>query len=122
MCLAAVLLLTSLGITAAILSRTVERRKEISLMQTLGAKRSFVAIFLLLENGVAGVAASVAGFVAGTILSGVVARQVFHVPVDPSPGAFAGTLIITIGMALLAGGVGAGRALKIEPAVVLKGE
>lgn len=120
--LLAVLILTSLGVSSAVLARIVERRKELALMQALGATHWSVVSFLILESAIVGVVASISGFSIGTLMSQVIVQKIFHVSVTSHLAAFLITLLITIGVALLAGCIGAVRALRIQPAIVLKGE
>lgn len=120
--LLAVLSLSSLGVSAAVLARVAERRQELALFQALGAKRRLIALFLLSESAVLGTVAAVAGFVLGTFLSQVVTVRIFQVSVTPHLASFLAALAVTVGVALLAGGAGARRALKLEPAIALRGE
>ncbi len=120
--LLAVLVLSSLGVTAAVLSRVMERRKELALLQALGAKRRSVVAFLLSEGAAVGVAAAVVGFAIGTALSHLIVHQVFGVSVTPHATAFLAAAGVTVVMALLAATIGARRALRMETALLLKGE
>ncbi|MCB2141403.1 ABC transporter permease [bacterium] len=120
--LAAVLTLTVLGISAAMLARMIERRKEYALMQALGAKRRQVTYFILAEATVLGVVASLIGYGAGAITAQWIFYQIFHVHITPQAVPLVGALVLTTGVALLAGALGARRALKLNPAVVLRGE
>ncbi len=117
-----VLVLSSLGVSAATLPRIVERRRELALLQALGAVRRSVVFFLLYESTVMGAVAAVAGFVLGTILAQAVVQHVFRVSITPHLVAFLAALAATLGVALLAGGVVSRRALHIEPAIALGGE
>lgn len=117
-----VIILTSLGVSSSVLARIVERRKELALMQALGASRRSIVGFLLLESAVQGALASLAGFGIGLLLSQIVVQQIFHVSITPSGTAFLITSLTTVGVALLSGGFGAGRSLRIQPALALKGE
>ncbi len=120
--LLAVLILTSLGVSSAVLARIVERRKELALMRAIGAKRRSIVAFLLLEGTTIGTVASVIGILAGTIVSQFLEKQIFRTSVTPQMTAFPITLIVTVGVSLLAGSIGALRAMRIQPAVALKGE
>ncbi len=120
--LLAVLVLSSLGVTAAILSRVVERRKELALLQALGAKRRSVAVFLLSEGAAMGITAAVIGYGIGNLLAQVVMREVFRVSVTPHLTAFLAASVVTVVMALLAAAVAVRQALRMETAVLLKGE
>jgi putative ABC transport system permease protein len=120
--LVAVLLLSSVGVTAAVLSRVIERRKELALLQAIGARRRSVVAFLLSEGAAIGVAAALLGYVAGTGLSQVIVRQVFGVSVTPRVGSFLAAVVVSVVIAVLAASIGARRALRMETAVLLKGE
>lgn len=120
--LMAVLILTALGVSSALLSRMVERRKELALLRAIGATQKSVMGFLLLEGASLGSIASIAGFIVGTFSSEMVVRQIFHVSVTPRITAFLITFIVTIFVSLLASAIGASRALNMEPAPALRGE
>ncbi|MCM2334100.1 MAG: ABC transporter permease, partial [Anaeromyxobacteraceae bacterium] len=120
--LIAVLLLSSVGVTAAVLSRVIERRKELALLQAIGAKRRSVVAFLLSEGAAVGVAAALLGYAIGTSLSQVIVRQVFGVSVSPHIAPFLAAVAVSVVIAVLAASIGARRALRMETAVLLKGE
>ncbi len=120
--LMAVLILTALGVSSAVLARIAERRKELALMQAIGARRRSVVSFLLLEGAAIGIVASAIGVIIGTLISQFIVKEIFHTSVTPQAIAFLTTFIVTVGVSLLAGGIGTVRAMKIQPAVALKGE
>jgi putative ABC transport system permease protein len=120
--LGAVLALTALGVSASMLARVVERKKEFALLQALGAHRRSVVKFLLAESVAVGGIAAVAGFALGTLLAALVMWQVFQVRVSPHGLAFAAALVVTTAVALLAGAIACQRILRLQPAAVLKGE
>lgn len=120
--LLAVLLLTLLGVSCTVLSRVVERRRELALMQALGAKRRSVVSFLFLESALVGVVASVAGSGIGAFLSRYVFQQLFHLSVHLHFAAFFMTAVVTTGGAVLTGCAAAARALRIDLATALRGE
>lgn len=120
--LLAVLSLSSLGVSAAVLARVAERRQELALFQALGAKRRLIVLFLLSESAVLGTVAAIVGFVLGTFLAQEVTVRIFQVSVTPHLTSFLAALAVTAGVALMAGGAGASRALRLEPAIALRGE
>lgn len=120
--LIAVLILTVLGVSSALLSRIVERRKEFALLQAIGASKRSVVHFLFLEGTVLAISASVVGFVLGTLLSEVVVQQIFHVSVKPEMIAIPITFVVILVVSYIASSAGVVRALKMQPALVLKGE
>lgn len=117
-----VLALTALGVSASMLARVVERRKEFALLQALGAKRRSVVGFLLAESATLGLIAAVAGFGIGTALAALVSRQIFHAAITPHGAAGFAALATTTLVALLAGGIACVRALRFQPAPALRGE
>ena len=120
--LVTVLLLTGIGISAAVMARIVERRKELALMQAIGAKRRSILSFLILESVVTGFVAVLIGFGIGTLVSKIMVMELFRAEISPSPSAFAFTALITMGVSIFTGGMGALKGLHIKPAVALKGE
>ena len=120
--LAAVLALTALGVSASMLARVVERKKEFALLQALGAHRKSVVKFLLTESATVGGIAALLGFGLGTLLAGVGVRQIFKASVSPHGLAFAAALAVTTAVALLAGAIACRRMLRLQPATALRGE
>lgn len=120
--LAAVLALSALGVSAAVLARIVERRAELALMQAMGAVRSALARLLLTEATLLGLAAAAGGFVVGSLLAWLVAWQVFGTGVAPHPAGLGAAVLVSCGVALLACLTGLRRALRTDPAVALQGE
>ena len=117
-----VLALTVLGVSASMLARVVERRKEFALLQALGAKRRSVVGFLLAESATLGLIAAFVGFGVGTILAAIVSREVFQATIVPSGTAGLVALGTTTLVALMAGGIACMRALRFQPARGLRGE
>ncbi len=117
-----VLVLTALGVSASMLARVVERRKEFALLQALGAKRRSVVGFLLTESATLGLVAAILGFAVGTALAALVSRQIFQTAVAPHGTAGLIALTTTTLVALLAGGIACVRALRFQPAPALRGE
>jgi putative ABC transport system permease protein len=99
-----------------------ERRQELALFQALGAKRRLIVLFLLYESAILGTVGATAGFLLGTFMAQAVTSHIFQVSVTPHLTSFLAALAVTVGVALLAGGAGARRALKQEPAIALRGE
>jgi len=120
--LGAVLVLTALGVSASMLARVVERRKEFALLRAVGAKRRAVAAFLLAESAAVGVAAALIGFAVGAALAALVVRQIFQVGIGLHWGALTMALAITTIVALLAGTAACVRTLRFQPAAALRGE
>ncbi len=120
--LGAVLLLTGLGVSASMLARVVERRKEFALLQALGARRGNVVTFLLVESATVGAVAAIIGFALGSGMAVGVVRQVFQATITPHWSSGIVAMSTTVGVAVLAGGVACGRTLRFQPAAALRGE
>ncbi|KAB2969983.1 MAG: ABC transporter permease [Thermoanaerobaculia bacterium] len=117
-----VLVLTALGVSASMLARVVERRKELALLQALGAQRRSVVGFLLAESSALGLVAALLGFGAGTGLAALVSHQVFRSTVVPHGTAGLAAVATTTLVTLLAGGIAGARAMRSQPAAALRGE
>lgn len=120
--LGAVLLLTALGVSASMLARVAERRKEFALLQALGAGRGSIVAFLLAESAVVGAAAAAIGFALGSGMAVGVVRQVFQATIPPRGSSMIIALVATLGVAVLAGAVACVRTLRLQPAAALRGE
>ncbi|MDP3938356.1 MAG: ABC transporter permease [Deltaproteobacteria bacterium] len=120
--LVVVVVLTSLGVSAAALARVAERRRELALLLALGAKRRSMVVFLLAESSALGAMASVVGFAAGTALAEGVAQEVFHASVSPQWAAMVASLLVTMFVSVLSSAFGCGRAVRIQVAAALRGE
>jgi putative ABC transport system permease protein len=120
--MSSVFVLTLLGVSASMLARVVERRKEFALLQAIGAKHRAVVKFLLAESAAIGLIASVGGFVVGSILAAVVVQQIFHVAIQPRWMALIAAMGTTTVVSLLASGIACRRTLKFQPAATLRGE
>ena len=120
--LAVVLLLTASGVTATVLSRVVERRGELALLQALGANGRSVKRLLLAESAAVGLVSATLGFGLGTLLARSVVQQIFSVSITPRGTAFIAGLAVSLGVALLSGIAAARRTLASEPSVALRGE
>lgn len=120
--LGAVLLLTALGVSASMLARVVERRKEFALLRAIGANKPAVAGFLLAESATVGVAGAVVGFAVGTLLARVAVGRMFHVTITPQWLAFVIALATTTLVSLIAGLAACARTLHFQPAAALRGE
>jgi putative ABC transport system permease protein len=114
--------LLSAGLTVWSLTATtmVERRGEIAIMQAIGGARWMVATLLGSEIALIGLAGGVIGAFAGVWLARVVGESVFHDAVEISPI----LPLLIMGAATLVALAGAAqplrRALRLEPAVILR--
>jgi putative ABC transport system permease protein len=114
-------LLAGVGIYSLIAYSVAQRSREIGIRVALGADRRAVTGLLVGE----GLALSATGLVAGVcgalLLTGVLESMLYEVsPTDP--GVLGATCLGVLGIAALASLVPARRALRVDPAVALRGE
>lgn len=100
----------------------LERRREIALMKALGAGRRDVVRQFAAEAVAIGFAGGAAGWAFGTVMAGVIGRQVFHSAVAMRWEVPPLVLALSLGVALLASLGPIRLALAVEPAVALKGD
>ncbi len=117
-----VILMTALGMTAALMAHVLQRRKELALMRALGANSLFLIRFLFLEAGLVGLAGAVIGFGIGTILTYDVVWKIFHMTVLPRYESLSMTIGLVMGIVFFAAGIASFRAVRLQPAVSLRGE
>lgn len=126
------LLTAALGIANTLFMAAIERRREIGVLQSLGAKGKDIRALFLVESGVIGGAGALLGLLFGWIISRVgslVAQKIMvHRGAQPVD-AFAvpwwlvlAALAVGIGVSVLAGYFPASRAAKIDPVEALRGE
>ncbi|HEV2178009.1 MAG TPA: ABC transporter permease [Terriglobia bacterium] len=78
----AALATAALAVASMMLATVFERRAEIGLFKSLGATNARVAVILLLEASMIGLAGGVAGYLGGSLLAERLARLVFGTPVS----------------------------------------
>lgn len=111
-----------LGVTTTMTTSVIERRKEIGLMKSLGAERRRITALFLTEAAAIGVLGGVLGFVAGVFLARMIGLSVFNTPVSTSVLLLPVAIAISVAVAVVASVPPVRRALRVEPAVVLRGD
>ncbi len=101
---------------------TMERRREIATMKTVGAKSWRILTALLLENAFIGFLNGAIGVALSMIVLVVMNRLESDIPISPSPVSVALVLVVAIGVALGAAVVSAKPASKEKPLTVLRYE
>lgn len=116
----AALLSTSMAVTGAMMAIVVDRRKEIGLLKAIGADNPDIFRLLMVEALVVGVLGGAAGYLLGSLMSWKIGGLVFSHPIGPKGAA--GPLIVALAcaMTLLGGLLPVRRAVRLDPAVVLK--
>ncbi len=122
------LLVCTVGITNSMLMSVTERYKEIGTMKCLGALDSFVVELFILESGLLGVIASFIGWFigAGMILllamSSHGAAIVAKIGFLPILGTLGISMVVGVGLTMIATIAPAIRAAKMPPAMALRAE
>jgi putative ABC transport system permease protein len=116
------LLASALGVTTTMTSSVLERKKEIGLMKSVGAENKKIMSLFYSEAFVIGFLGGIIGYVIGFILSQIIGFSVFNTSVAPRLEIIPIVIVISVFVALLASIIPVRRAVKVEPAIVLRGE
>jgi putative ABC transport system permease protein len=119
---AAALLASILGVSAAMTTAILERRREIGLMKGVGAANGVVAALLFTEVGVIAVVSGTAGFGFGALLAQQIGRTIFNAKVGLEPLLYPIVLAVAVGVTFAGSTPSIRRALRLDPAIVLRGE
>jgi putative ABC transport system permease protein len=114
------LMASALGVMTTMTTSVVERTKEIGMMKAIGAEDSKVAILFLSEALIIGVIGGIAGFIVGSILAGYIGESVFESSITPMLIVLPIILGIAIAVTVLSSLLPVRRAIKIEPAEVIR--
>lgn len=114
------LLASALGVMTTMTTSVVERTKEIGMMKAIGAEDRKVATLFLTEALIIGVLGGIFGYLIGIILAQYIGEAVFESAITPSLVVFPIILGISIGVAIISSILPVRRAIKIEPAEVLR--
>ena len=117
-----VLLLTLVCVGTTMTEVVSERRKEIGLKKALGASNKNIAFEFLGESGMLGLFGGIAGTACGYIFAQAVGMNVFGREIGFSFSVAIFSIIISILITSLASLIPVRTAVKIEPAIVLRGE
>ncbi len=116
------------GIITTFLVLVLERERELALLQALGAARGQILALVLVESGLASLLSYLMGAIAGSLLSllliVVINKQAFGWTIQLYfwPHFYWQALLAVGGLGLVAGAVPAWRAIRPQPAPVLKEE
>ena len=116
------LLASALGVMTTMTTSVIERQKEIGLMKSVGAENKRIVSLFLSEAAIIGVIGGVIGFIIGIVLAQFIGLSVFSSSITPRLIVLPIALGISIGVSLFASILPVRRAVKIEPAIVLRGE
>ncbi len=119
---ALVLIAGALTVAGTLNIIVMERRTEIGLMKALGADDRRVAGLFLVEALNIGGAGGLVGYLAGLALAVGIGQRVFGATIAPTAWGPPGTLLIALGVALLASLLPVRRLLAVDPVRTLRGE
>ena len=116
------LIASALGVMTTMITSVIERQKEIGLMKSVGAENKKIIALFLSEATIIGVIGGLVGYLVGLILAQLIGISVFSLSITPRFEIIPITIGISVGVALLASILPVRRAVKVEPAIVLRGE
>jgi len=116
------LLASSLGVMTTMTTSVIERQKEIGLMKSIGAENKRIISLFLSEAMIIGIFGGILGFIIGTVLAQFIGLNVFETSITPRFEIIPIAVGVSIGISLLASILPVRRAVKVEPAIVLRGE
>ena len=115
------LLLAAIGVYGVVSYVVGQRTNEIGIRIALGAKSADIARWTLQTGLRPAIVGLVAGGVGALLLSRLLGAQLYNVsPTDPI--VFGGVAVVLVVVAVLASGVPARRAARVDPAVALRAE
>jgi len=116
------LLASALGVMTTMTTSVIERQKEIGLMKSVGAEDKKIVALFLSEAAIIGGIGGILGYIIGNILAQIIGLSVFDTSITPRLEILPIAIGISIGISLLASALPVRRAMKVEPAIVLRGE
>lgn len=122
-------IVTIVAILASIMALTttfslsvVERRREIGMMKAVGARNIDVVLLFLSEGLIIALVSGIIGFLIGAIISRLIGEFVFGVPIMIRLSIIFLSLMLSIGIVVLSMIIPLRMAMKVDPAVVLRGD
>jgi putative ABC transport system permease protein len=116
------LLASALGVMTTMTTSVIERKKEIGLMKSVGAQNKKIVSLFFSEATIIGAIGGISGFIVGVVLSQFIGMSVFNTLITPRYEIIPIVLLISIIVALIASVFPIRKAVKVEPAIVLRGE
>lgn len=115
-----ILIVGGVSIANYMFANVFERRKEIGILISLGARRVLIQRIFLLKALLLGLAGGVGGYIVGTVLAVVLGPSIAGIPVGARPEWFLASLAISLLLGLLASILPVYRAVRLDPAVTLQ--
>lgn len=117
-----VLVLTLVGVGTTISSIVSQRRNEIGLRKALGADSRAIGVEFYVESGIYGLIGGLLGTAIGYVLARVLCATVFGSAIGFDWLLGAGSLLLSVAIAVIASIPPVRRATRIDPAIVLREE
>lgn len=117
-----VLVLTLVGVGTTISSIVSQRRNEIGLRKALGADSRAIGVEFYVESGIYGLIGGLLGTAIGYVLARVLCATVFGRAIGFDRLLGAGSLLLSVAIAVIASIPPVRRATRIDPAIVLREE
>ncbi len=115
-----ILIVGGVSIANYMFANVFERRREIGVLISLGARRALIQRIFLLKALLLGLAGGAGGYVAGTALAIVLGPSIAGIPVGARADWFLISLAISSLLALLASILPVYRAARLDPAITLQ--
>jgi putative ABC transport system permease protein len=116
-----ILVLTSLGVLAAMAGLALERRRDVGLMKALGGSVRRIMRIFLAEATAVGFTGGILGFIVGIALSEWIGERVFSVSITPRLIVLPATLALMV-IVSLAGALPLRLLGRVRPSEILRGE
>ena len=113
---------SALGVMTTMTTNVIERKKEIGLMKSVGAENKRIVSLFFSEATIIGIIGGLSGFILGVVLSQFIGMSVFNTFINPRVEIIPVVLLISVVVALIASVIPIRKAVKVEPAIVLRGE
>ena len=117
-----ILVLSTLCVNTTMTSMISERRYEFALQKSLGASNQSITHQIVLETLAITFAAVIAGLIIGYVLAQFLGQSVFNATIDLRFPVLIITSLLSFSAALVAATLPTIRAIRIDPAKVLKGD
>ncbi|MTI15403.1 ABC transporter permease [Sansalvadorimonas verongulae] len=117
-----ILVLSILCVNTTLTAMMSERRREFALQIALGAPRKQIMSQIMQETLLMAGISIVLGLALGYVLAQILGHTVFSASINIRLPVFVLTVLLSVSAALLAAYIPAVRAMKVDPAKVLKGE
>ncbi len=117
-----VLFASALTVVSTMTTTVLERTKEIGLLKALGAGKRRIALLFLSEAATIGVFGGLLGYLVGILIAQFIGQQVFGSAISFQPVVLPLSLIVALGVTILASVIPVKRAVDIDPVITLRGE